>query len=122
MNENMSTINYFMHFTIDTKMEYMEQDINAHIDLQLESFVANITELLNILRVLTSYEQPSNPEDIASSNSHIFKSNPLHCDPYLPRVENNRITHHVQNVSVENNSKIYKLHNKSLKNKRTSST
>jgi hypothetical protein len=83
-----------MHSSIDAKMKYMKQDMkqdtNSHIEIDLESFVSKIMELLNIPRDLTSFEQTSNLEGVSSSNSQTFQSNPLHRDVHLPRVEVNK--------------------------------
>jgi hypothetical protein len=71
---------FIWYIAIKAKVEDMKHDINSHIDLQLESFITKITELLNIPIGLTSFEKPSNPEGVASSNSQNFQSNPLHHD------------------------------------------
>jgi hypothetical protein len=90
INVSMSTISSSIHSTIHSSIEAKTDDINAHMDRQLESFVVGITKLMNPPRGPTSSKQHYNPKGIDSSNSQAFHSNYLHRELHLPRVEVNK--------------------------------
>jgi hypothetical protein len=64
--------------------------LQHEISTQLESFVANICNKLNIPIDLNSSDQPLHPEGETSSHSHNFQSPPFQWELRLPRVDVNK--------------------------------
>jgi hypothetical protein len=72
------------------KLSSQMGNLKQEISTQLESFIANIYNKLNIPIDLKSYDQPFHPEGETSSHSHNFQSPPFQWELCLPQVDVNK--------------------------------